>query len=279
MTSIRGYDDLSNPNINDIALMNYNKGIANRLRLQEQKMQQNLPFKEPKMLGGVRYSNTVLPGTSADGPATLAVGGRAYRVFTGKETAMQGGKFSLSQLAKDTGNISKKILKVGVPALSGAIGTIEGGPVTGLAAAKASSALTDYVLGSGRKPRGRKPKGGKVSMKDVVDWGKFGVETVGDAVGLAKKVRGGSKLEDAKKYKNMALSAANEAFGLYDKVKRATGGMVYSQELKDALGGCGDCSGGKMKPKKATGAKPARFEKGSQAARDHMAKIRAMKKK
>jgi hypothetical protein len=64
---------------------------------------------------------------------------------------MKGGKFSFSKLAKDTGNISKKILKYGVPALTGAIGTIEGGPAAGLATAKASSALTDYILGGKRR--------------------------------------------------------------------------------------------------------------------------------
>jgi hypothetical protein len=66
--------------------------------------------------------------------------------------AMDGGKFSLSQLARDAGRISKKILKVGVPAAVG-IGTVveTGNPAAALAAAKGSSELTNYVLGAGKR--------------------------------------------------------------------------------------------------------------------------------
>ena len=79
MSSVRGYDNLYNESVNDIALMNYNKGIAHRLRLQEQEMQTKLPFKEPKMLsGGVRPSNSILPGTSIEAVPRV-VGGRASR--------------------------------------------------------------------------------------------------------------------------------------------------------------------------------------------------------
>ncbi|AIW01913.1 MAG: hypothetical protein ASQ68_gp23 [Yellowstone Lake virophage 6] len=92
MSAVRGYDNLYNEHVNDIALMNYNKGIANRLRMQEQAMQSKLPFKEPQLLsGGVRASNSIVAGTTAEPPSTLAVGGRAFRTFTGKETPSQGG--------------------------------------------------------------------------------------------------------------------------------------------------------------------------------------------
>jgi len=90
MSATYGYDNLYNESVNDIALINYNKGIANRLRLQEQQMQNKLPFKEPQMLGGVRASNTIIPGTSIDG-TPRAVGGRAYKTFTGKEGPLDGG--------------------------------------------------------------------------------------------------------------------------------------------------------------------------------------------
>lgn len=70
---------------------------------------------------------------------------------------MAGGKFSFSKLASDAGKISKKILKTAVPAVAGIGTTIEtGNPMAGLAAAKASGELTNYLLGSGRKRRKRK---------------------------------------------------------------------------------------------------------------------------
>jgi hypothetical protein len=274
MSSTRGYDNIYSDSVNDIALMNYNKGIANRLRMQEDQAQQHLPFKEPKMLGGVFPSGGVIAGTTIEGPSTLAVGGRAFRRFTGNETPLEGGN-KFTDFAKKTGNISKKILKVGVPALSGAIGTVEGGPVVGLAAAKSSSALTDYLLGSGKR-RGRKPKeGGKIGLKDIIKYGKVGVETASDMYDLYGKVK--SKMGAGK-----MLDKAQEVI---DKVKSREG-MVYSQSLKDALmknvkglkkpiglknpiveGGC--CGG----------ARKGRFAKGSQEAKDWMASIRAKKNK
>ena len=64
-----------------------------------------------------------------------------------------GGKFSLKQLANDAGKISKKILKIGVPAMAGIGTTIEtGNPMAGMAAAKGATKLTNYVLG-GRRAR------------------------------------------------------------------------------------------------------------------------------
>jgi hypothetical protein len=58
---------------------------------------------------------------------------------------------------------------------------------------------------------------------------------------------------------------------MYDAVN-ARGGMVYSPALKKALSGC---EGGAKKPRKP---RVSRFIKGSQEAKDHMARIRAMKK-
>jgi len=270
MTSIYGYDNLYSDSVNDIALMNYNKGIAQRLRMQQDICDQRLPFKEPKMLsGGVRASNTILAGTSVEEPSTLAVGGRAYRRFTGNETSMQGGN-KFTDFAKKTGNISKKILKVGVPVLSGAIGTVEGGPAMGLASAKASSALTDYLLGSGKR-RGRKPKeGGKMSMKDIIHYGKVGVDTASDMYDLYGKVKsklGGGPIMD-------------KVNNVINKVKSREG-MVYSQDLKDALSKNvkglkkplniiegGSCCGG---------ARKARFAKGSPEAKAWGAKMKAIR--
>ena len=126
-------------------------------------------------------------------------------------------------------------------------------------------------------------------MKDIVDWGKFGVETIEDAVKLGNKVHskiGGNKIKDANNWKKFALETADDALGIFDKVK-SRGGMVYSQSLKDALNGgtsCGGTScGGRRKPKNIVGeaVKPraTKFVKGSQEAKDHMAKIRAMRSK
>jgi len=65
-----------------------------------------------------------------------------------------GGKFSLKQLASDAGKISKKILKVGVPVMAGIGTTIEtGNPMAGMAAAKAGTELTNYVLGGRRRKK------------------------------------------------------------------------------------------------------------------------------
>jgi hypothetical protein len=161
MSSVRGYDNLYNESVNDIALMNYNKGIAHRLRLQEQEMQNKLPFKEPKLLtGGVRASNSIVAGTSIDA-VPRAVGGRASRRFTGEETPAEGGKI----------NRFKKSQK----------------------------------------------------------WTGYAKDTIGDAFDIAKMAGMGK-------------------------------GMVYSQDLQKALGGCGECSGGAKK-------RSGRFAKGSAEAK------------
>ena len=113
MSSIRGFDNLFQDSVNDIALHNYNKGLAHRLRLAEMEAQKKLSFKEPKLLGGVRFSNSILPGSSVEEPATLAVGGgRAYRTFTGDETPAQGGKINrLKKFKKWTGAIGDLVPK------------------------------------------------------------------------------------------------------------------------------------------------------------------------
>jgi hypothetical protein len=70
---------------------------------------------------------------------------------------MMGGKFSLKQLASDAGKISKKILKTAVPVMAGIGTTIEtGNPMAGMAAAKAGTELTNYVLGAGKRRRKKK---------------------------------------------------------------------------------------------------------------------------
>ena len=213
MSGVRGYDNLYNERVNDIALMNYNKGIANRLRMQEQQMQARLPFKEPQQLsGGVRASNSIVAGTTAEGPSTLAVGGRAFRTFTGNEKPSQGGKIS--------------------------------------------------------------------RIKKANKWLDFSKKAVGDAFDVASMAGMGSggkisRIKKANKWLDYSKGVVGDAFDIYDQAK-ARGGMVYSPELKQALSGCSDCSGGAKKPRKP---RTARFVKGSQEAKDFMASIRAKKAK
>ena len=235
MSGVRGYDNLYNERVNDIALMNYNKGIANRLRMQEQAMQARLPFKEPQQLsGGVRASNSIVAGTTAEGPSTLAVGGRAFRTFTGNEKPSQGGKISRIKKANKWLDFSKK------------------------AVGDAFDVASMAGMGSG----------GKVSrIKKANKWLDYSKGVVGDAFDIydQAKARGGkvSRIKKANKWLDYSKGVVGDAFDIYDQAK-ARGGMVYSSELKKALGGCGDCSGGAKKPRKP---RTARFAKGSAEAK------------
>jgi hypothetical protein len=290
MSSVRGYDNLYNQNINDIALMNYNKGIANRLRMQEQQAAQNLPFKEPKMLGGVRASNTILSGNSIDGSTTLSVGGKAFRRFTGNETALEGGRASIDDaykwknFGKETANdaidlFGKVKEKVGMGRKKGGKASIDDAyKWKNFGKETANDAIDLFGKVKEKVGRGRpKTTGGKIKMKDVVDWGKFGVETAQDAVGLANKIHskiGGSKIDDARNWKKFALETADDALGVFDKIK-SKGGMVYSQSLKDAL-----MKGRSEKPKSIIGgARKTRFVKGSAEAKAWGEKMRQARMK
>jgi hypothetical protein len=208
MSATYGYDNLYNESVNDIALLNYNKGIANRLRLQEQQMQNKLPFKEPQMLtGGVRASNSIIAGTSVDA-VPRAVGGRAYRKFTGEETPAEGGKINRLKKAKRFEGFAKD--------------TIE-------------DALGLY----------KKATGGVNRLKKAKRFEGFAKDTIEDALGLYKKATGGvNRLKKAKRFEGFAKDTIEDALGLY---KKATGGMVYSPDLQKALEGCGECSGGAKK--------------------------------
>jgi len=112
------YDDLYSDSINDIALVNYNKGIARRLREQEINMENFLPFKQPemlglKLLGGIRPSNTIQYGTRIEFPSTNAVGGGAFKTFTGRETPAEGGKISRYKKANKYLGFSKEVADAG----------------------------------------------------------------------------------------------------------------------------------------------------------------------
>ena len=110
-----------------------------------------------------------------------------------------GGKFSFSKLASDAGKISKKIVRVGVPALAGTIATMEGGPAAGLAAAKASSELTNLITGG--KSRGGRSSGGRSSGGSAV--------IGGSAAGDKRKVRG-QMVSKLMKEKGMTLGQASK---------------------------------------------------------------------
>jgi ribosomal protein L20 len=268
MSSVRGYDNLYNDSVNDIALMNYNKGIANRLRLQEQEMQNKLPFKEPKMLGGVRASNSIIAGTSIDG-TPRAVGGGASRRFTGNETPAEGGKINRLKKANKWLEFSK-----------GAVGDAfdlagMGGKVN---RAKKAQKWLDYskgVVGDALNIYDQaKARGGVNRLKKANKWLEFSKGAVGDALNIydQAKTRGGvNRAKKAQKWLDYSKGVVGDAFNIYDQAK-ARGGMVYSPDLQKAIG-CSDCSGGAKKPRKS------RFVKGSPDAKAFMASIRAKKAK
>jgi hypothetical protein len=183
--------------------------------------------------GGVRPSNTITPGSGVDG-VPRAVGGRAFRTFTGDEKPYEGGSrlskaYKWKSFANETADDALKLVK------------------------KVAS-------------------GGKVSkIRKAYKWKAFANETAEDALALAKKaVSGGSRLSKAYKWKAFANETADDALKLVKK--GMSGGMVYSPSLKKALEDNGNKVGGAM-PKKA-----GRFVKGSKEAKEHMARIRAMKK-
>jgi len=251
MSGVRGYDNLYNEHVNDIALMNYNKGIANRLRMQEQQMQARLPFKEPQLLsGGVRASNSIVAGTTVEPPSTLAVGGRAFRTFTGNEKPSQGGVNRLKKANRYL-DFSKKVV---------------------------GDAFNIY---DEAKKRGA-GSGGVNRLKKANRYLDFSKKVVGDAFNIYDEAKsrgagsgGVNRLKKANRYLDFSKKVVGDAFNIMDQAK-ARGGMVYSQDLKDALSGCSDCSGGAKKPRKP---RTARFVKGSQEAKDFMASIRAKKAK
>jgi len=238
MSSVYGFENLYNERVNDIALENYNKGIAHRLRMNEQQMQANLPFKEPKMLGGVRASNSIKPGASVD-ETPRAVGGRASRKFTGEETPAEGGKI----------NRYKKSQKW-----------------TGYAKDTIGDAF-DIAKMAGM--------GGKINRyKKSQKWTGYAKDTIGDAFDIAKMAGMGGKLsriKKAQKWTGYAKDTVGDAIGLA-KMAAMVGlgkGMVYSKSLRKAIDSdsCSDSEsdkeGGAKPKKKRTG----RFVKGSAEAK------------
>ena len=192
MSSIRGFDNLFQDSVNDIALHNYNKGLAHRLRLAEMEAQQKLSFKEPKLLGGVRFSNSILPGSSVEEPATLAVGGgRAYRTFTGDETPAQGGKINrLKKFKKWTGAIGDLVPKSTRKALTERVNReIEyGGKVNRLKKFKNwTSAIGDLVPKSTRKALTERVN------REIEYGGMVYSNELKKALGSNKKLEGGAK--------------------------------------------------------------------------------------
>ena len=248
MSATYGYDNLYNEHINDIALLNYNKGIANRLRSQEQQMERYLPFKEPKLLsGGVRASNTIQPGTGIEA-VPRAVGGRAFRSFTGKELPSQGGVNRLKKANRYL-DFSKKVV-------GDAFGIYDEAQKRG--------------AGSGGVNR----------LKKANRWLDFSKKAVGDAFDVASMAGMGTggvnRLKKANRYLDFSKKVVGDAFGIYDQAKaRGAGKLVYSPELQKALGGCGECEGG-VKPRKP---RAARFAKGSQEAKAWGAMMQAARAK
>lgn len=159
MSSVYGFDNLYSESVNDIALLNYNRGVANRLKNQEMEMHAHLPFKEPKLLtGGVRASSTIQPGSVIDG-VPRAVGGRAFRKFTGDEKPSEGGsrikkaykwKAFANETADDALGLAKKVISGGSlvysPSLKKALK--DNGPYKTMAVGGAKPKTGRFVKGS-----------------------------------------------------------------------------------------------------------------------------------
>ena len=218
MTAVYGYDNLYNESINDIALLNYNKGIAQRLRMQENVMHQKLPFKEPQMLGGVRASNTILAGTTAEPPTTLAVGGRAFRTFRGDESPAEGGKINRLKKAKRWLGFTKDVINEGFNIFD-----------------KGKSRMGGKKFNLIRETKGLIKKGKNLYeknkvVKGIVDFGVGELKKNKVIRNLANKVpRILGKIE-----KGDVRGLVNEGVDIYDQYK-GMGGMVYSPALRDAL--------------------------------------------
>jgi hypothetical protein len=309
MSSVRGYDNLYSDSVNDIALQNYNKGIAHRLRLQQAQMDQNLPFKEPKMLGGVRASNSILPGTTFEGPSTLAVGSGAFRRFTGAESPAQGGKVNRMNkanrwtgYAKDTVDDAFDIFDKAKARGAGKVNRMKKAEKwTGYAKDTVDDAFDIFdqakSRGAGKVNRMKKAKkytdfskslvgdafeiadkakaisGGVNRLKKAEKWTDYSKKLVGDIFDVADKAkaRGGkvNRLKKAEQWTDYSKGVIGDAFDIFDKAK-SKGGLVYSPALTDALDrNVGGCCGG-AKPKR----KP-RFEKGSPEALAWGAKMKA----
>nr|WPF46531.1 MAG: hypothetical protein [Lake Baikal virophage 5]WPF46544.1 MAG: hypothetical protein [Lake Baikal virophage 5] len=318
MSSVRGYDNLYRESVNDVALLNYNKGIADRLRLQEQQMQNKLPFKEPQMLGGVRASNSILAGTTVEGPSTLAVGGRAYRTFTGNEKPYEGGVNRLKKANRwldfsknavgdafgiydqaiargaGTGGVNRlkkanRYLDFSKKTVGDAFGIYDqaiarGAGTGGVNRLKKANRYLDFskkVVGDAfniydeAKSRGA-GTGGVNRLKKANRYLDFSKKVVGDAFNIYDEAKsrgagsgGVNRLKKANRYLDFSKKVVGDAFGIMDQAK-ARGGMVYSQDLKDALmKGCGGA-----KPKKERKPRVARFEKGSAEAKAWGEKMR-----
>ena len=206
MSATYGYDNLYNEHINDIALLNYNKGIANRLRSQEQQMERYLPFKEPKLLsGGVRASNTIQPGTGIEA-VPRAVGGRAFRSFTGKELPSQGGVNRLKKANRYL-DFSKKVV-------GDAFGIYDEAQKRG--------------AGSGGVNR----------LKKANRWLDFSKKAVGDAFDVASMAGMGTggvnRLKKANRYLDFSKKVVGDAFGIYDEAQKRGAGSGGVNRLKKA---------------------------------------------
>jgi len=271
MSGVRGFDNLYSESVNDVALQNYNRGIAQRLRMQQAQMDQNLPFKEPKMLGGVRFSNTILAGTTAEPPSSLAVGGRAFRTFTGNETPAQGGKVNRLKKAEKWMDFSKKAVGEAFDVYDKA--KERGGKVNRLKKAEKWMDFSKKAVGNAFDVYDKaKERGGKVNrLKKAEKWMDFSKKAVSEAFDVYDKAKArgaGKKTKKAQSWTDFSKGVANDALGMYDAVN-ARGGMVYSPALKKALEGCGKV----RKPR------VARFVKGSQEAKDWGAKMKELRMK
>jgi hypothetical protein len=110
-----------------------------------------------------------------------------------------GGKFNLKKLGSDALNVSKKIVRIGVPAMVGVGTTLEAGPAAGLAAARASSELTNLITGGKSKVGGRS-SGGRSSGGSAV---------IGGSAATDRRKTRGQMVSKLMREKQMTLGQAS----------------------------------------------------------------------
>lgn len=251
--------------------MEYNKMINDKLK--ENQLRAIRHYPQPMMFGGVRFltNHPLHAGNPANGPHTLSTGDPYPNMSL---EYSQGGN-----MAKSLKKIGKSIQKVGnktIKAVGEAIpkmttDTLNNAIVPALSK-YGEKALTNYLMPAveegaeiavaGSRRRGRPRKLTKKQVEDVID-----------------EFKGGSFKSVMKKVGKVANKVVNKAIPMAEKY--AMNGLktaVMDYALPAAEVGAETVAANPELLLLAAGRK-GRFKKGSQAAKDHMAKIRAMRKK
>ena len=283
--------------------MQYNKMINEKLKENQLKMIRHYP--QPMMFGGVRFlTNHPLPGNSSNGPNTLSTGDSSeYMTVRGAE----GGNLakSLNKIGKSIQKVGNKTIKAVGEAIPKMTTDVLDKSIVPALSKYGEKALTNYLMPAaesaletgaevavaGSRRRGRPRKLTKKQMEDVIDEFKGGsfksvMKKVGKVANTVGKQVVNKAIPMAEKYAMNGLKTAVMDYALPAAevgaetvaanpellllaAGRRKGGSFFGISKKKLEAPIDKSHGGKRK---------GRFVKGSQAAKDHMAKIRAMKK-